>query len=390
MAGIFFLTYWPYYAFVYSWMQDILHLAVAVILAGIFTALLSRTPLLCAVWFRVAAVVFVCAAALLRISWALILPPLFLLFLRRYTYKTVAAALLASVPSILALTTIFRWLCAPYSKVPTAFLMNKLLTLDVNARVLIAHIWTNLGEFRRFYLGVEKMVGYEHLGLLGLFVVLAALVLGARFWPSKWTASLRRFDLVDRPGATLFCCYNQLVITVATVTTYWVGNGGAMRLFSTYVPLALLVAVASGKRIFHYLLVAVIGFNLLMSTRCLRQVHELTRDSFSYAARTAAFKETIRKDIVFTPGANGWDNTLFSDRVPPEFAGLPPGIGVSAISSIESLARPKSRYILASREVIEKAKTKVRFLRTLRGLGGHLWLARGDNPNLYLNLSPSR
>ena len=132
----------------------------------------------------------------------------------------------------------------------------------------------------------------------------------------------------------------------------------------------LLVAVASGKRIFHYLLVAVIGFNLLMSTRCLRQVHELTRDSFSYAARTAAFKETIRKDIVFTPGANGWDNTLFSDRVPPEFAGLPPGIGVSAISSIESLARPKSRYILASREVIEKAKTKVRFLRTLRGLGG--------------------
>ncbi len=49
-----------------------------------------------------------------------------------------------------------------------------------------------------------------------------------------------------------------------------------MRLFSTYVPLALLVAVASGKRIFHYLLVAVIGFNLLMSTRCLRQVHELT------------------------------------------------------------------------------------------------------------------
>ena len=118
VAGAFFLTYWPYYAFVYSWMQDILHLAVAVILAGIFTALLSRTPLSAPVWFRVAAVVFVCAAALLRISWALILPPLFLLFLRRYTYKTVAAALLASVPSILALTTIFRWLCAPYFESP--------------------------------------------------------------------------------------------------------------------------------------------------------------------------------------------------------------------------------------------------------------------------------
>ncbi len=79
---------------------------------------LVTDPFVAPVWFRVAAVVFVCAAALLRISWALILPPLFLLFLRRYTYKTVAAALLASVPSILALTTIFRWLCAPYFESP--------------------------------------------------------------------------------------------------------------------------------------------------------------------------------------------------------------------------------------------------------------------------------
>jgi hypothetical protein len=388
--ALFFLTYWPCYAFVYSWMQDVLHIAVAVVLAGIFTALLSRTPLSRAVWFRVAAVVFVCGAALLRISWALILPPMFLLFLPRYTSKTVAAALLASGVGILLLMITFRWICAPFSNIPTAFLMNKLLTLDVDPKVLFGHMWTNLQEFRRFYLGVEKMVGYEHLGLLGLFCVLAGLILGARMWSPKGTAFLRRFDLIDRPGETFFCCYNQLVITVATVATYWVGNGGAMRLFSTYVPLALLVVFAGGKRTFQYLFVAVIAFNLLMSTRCLRQVQELTHDSFSYPARTAAFKETIRDDIVFTPGANGWDNTLLTDRVPPEFAGLPPGIGVSTITSYESLARPKSRYILASREVIEKAKTKVRFLRTLRNLGGHLWLAKGADPNLYLNLAPSR
>jgi hypothetical protein len=388
--SLFFLTYWPYYAFVYSWMQDILHLAVAVVLAGIFTALLSRSPLSRAAWFRIAAVAFVCAVALLRISWALLLPPMFLLFLRRYNDKTVAGTLLASGAVILALMMVFRWVCAPFSNVATAFLMNKLLTFDVVPRVLFAHIRTNLHEFRRFYLGVEKMVGYEHLGLLGLFCVLAGLVLGARFWPPKWTTHLRNWGLVDRPGATLFCCYNQLVITVATVTTYWVGNGGAMRLFSTYVPLTLLVVVASGKRIFQYLFVAVVAFNLLMSTRCLRQVRELTRDSFSYAARTAAFKETIRDDIVFTPGASGWDNTLLCDRVPPEFAALPAGIGVSSIISYESLVRPKSRYILASREVIERSKLKVKFLRTLPGLGGNLWLAQGDSPNLYLNLSRSR
>jgi hypothetical protein len=371
-------------------MQDILHLAVAVVLAGIFAALLSRTSVSRAVWFRVAAVFFVCAAALLRISWALVLPPLFLLFLPRYTYKTVARALSASAAGILALMATFRWLCAPYPNIPTAFLMNKLLTLDVAPRVLLLHVWANVQEFKRFYLGLEKMVGYEHLGLLGLFGVLAGLVLGARIWPSKWTASLRRLNLMDGPGDIFFCCYNQVVITVATVATYYVGNGGAMRLFAAYVPLTLLVAVAGGKRIFYYLFVATIGFNLLLSTRCLRQVHELTRDSFSYAARTAAFRESIRDDIVFTPGANAWDNTLLADRLPPEFAGLPPGIGLSLIISVESLVKPKSRYIIASGEAVGQAKTNVRLLRTLNELSGGLWLARGKEPNLYLNLSPSR
>jgi hypothetical protein len=127
-----------------------------------------------------------------------------------------------------------------------------------------------------------------------------------------------------------------------------------------------------------------------MTTRCLRQIHELTHDSFAYVARTAEFKESIRHEIVFTPGANGWDNTLLCDRVPPEFAGLPPGIGVSAISSSATLAHPKSRYILASAELIEQTKPKVKFLKTFNGLGGPLWMARGNNANLYLNLSPAR
>ncbi len=389
VLALFFLTYWPYYAFVYSWMQDTLHLALAVVFAGIFSTLLAHAPLSRTLWFRVAAVVFVCAAALLRISWALTLPPLFLLFLERYTWKSVTLALAASAGGILGLMATFRWLCAPYPNVPTAFLMNKLLTLDVAPHVFLSHVWANLQEFRHFYRALEKTVGYEHLGLLGLFSVLSGLVLTMRFWPSKWAAPLRRWGVTDRPADTFFCCYNQLVITVATVATYFVGNGGAMRLFATYVPLTLLVALASGKRIYRYLLVAVIGFNLLVSTRCLRQVNEITRDSFSYAARTAAFQDAIRDKIVFTPGANAWDNTLLSDRLPGEFAGLPPGIGVSYIISLESLAKPKSRYILAERDVVERARTKVRLLCTFHELGGELWLASGKEPNLYLNLSPS-
>ena len=45
-TAVLFLTYWPYYAFVYSWMQETTHLAIAVVLAGLFTAALEPAALL--------------------------------------------------------------------------------------------------------------------------------------------------------------------------------------------------------------------------------------------------------------------------------------------------------------------------------------------------------
>jgi hypothetical protein len=388
-TAVLFLTYWPYYACVYSWMQETTHLAIAVVLAGIFTALLNRRPYSGSVSFRTAAVVFVCAAAMLRISWALMLPPLCILFLRRLTWKSIVVVSTASAAGILALMSAFHWICAPYSNVPTAFMMNKLVTLNVDPAVVLQLVWSNLERLGVWDSPLENLVIDQNSTILIVASAAAVIALMLRRGRWQWLRPAGA-SFAERPGAALFCCYNQAVITLATVTTYSVGNGGALRVFSVHSLLGILVAGAARQRALRLLFFAVIAFNVMMRRPCLDTVNNMTRDSFSSGFRVTAFREMIRDALVFDPKATPWDNTVLVDRYPPDFAGMTPGIGVSLITRRESFSRPKSRYIIASPVTIARAKTNVRLLRKLPGVSGELFSFTDADPNLYLNLSPSR
>jgi hypothetical protein len=388
-TAVLFLTYWPYYAFVYSWMQETTHLAIAVVLAGLFTALLDRRPYSETASFRTAAVTFVCAAALLRISWALMLPPLCILFLRRLTWKSIVLALAASAAAILVLMAAFGWMCSPYSNVPTAFLMNKLVTLDVNPQVLLQLVFSNLERLAHCDSALESLVIDQNSTILIVAGAAAAIAFMLRRGRWQWLRPAGE-SFADRPGEALFCCYNQAVITLATVTTYSVGYGGGLRIFSIHSLLGVLVAAAARQRALRLLFFAVIAFNVMMRRPCLDTVRNLTSDSFSSHSRVAAFREMIRGAIVFDAKATPWDNTVLVDRYPPDFAGMTPGIGVSVITRRESFSRPKSRYIIASPVTIARAKSNVRLLRELPGVSGEMFSFTDVDPNLYLNMSPSR
>ena len=388
-TAVLFLTYWPYYAFVYSWMQETMHLAIAVVLAGLFTAILNRRPYSESVSFRTAAVMFVCAAAMLRISWALMLPPLCVLFLRRLTWKSIVVASAASAAGILTLMAVFRWICAPYSNIPTAYMMNKLLTLDVDPSVLLQLVWSNVERLTRWDSALESLVIDQNSTILIVAGAATAIAFMLRSGRWQWLRPAGE-SLANRPGEALFCCYNQAVITLATVTTYYVGNGGGLRIFSTHSLLGILIAASARQRYLRLLFFAVLAFNVMMWRPCLGTVGNLTRDSFISRSKVEGFREMIRGALDFDPKATPWDNTVLVDRYPPDFAGMTPGIGVSLITRRESFSRPKSRYIIASPVTIARSKTNVRLLRKLPGVSGELFSFTDADPNLYLNLSPSR
>jgi hypothetical protein len=385
----FVLTYWHYYVFVYSWMQETTHLAIAVVVAGIFTSLLWDTPLSRTAAFRAGAVAFIASAALLRISWALMLPPLALLCLPRLTRRASLAALGVSFLGILGLLWTFRWLCAPMSSKANAFMMNKLLTLDVEPHVVLELIWTNLESFSRYRWLLEPVILDEHWSVLLLTGALVAGAAFVRFGPRRLVAGLNK---PTRPGigAALVCFYNQAVITVATVTTYLVGNGGMERMCATHALLSLFIAAASGKRSLQLLFLAALGYNLAMSPKGLEDVEDRIRPAFSPIPGSAEFAARIQDRIEFVPGADAWDNTLLSDRYPRAFLALPPGIGVSVMTLPQCLDHPRSRYVIASPQDVERAGAKLELLCPLKELRGERMLDAAAEANLYLNLQPAR
>lgn len=387
--GIFFLSFWPYYGVVYSWMQETTHLAIAVVIAGIVTALLVRRPLSATLSFRAAAVAFICAAALLRISWALMLPPLFVLFLKRPSGRMLVVALGTSCALILTLMVAFRWICAPFTNNPIAFMMIRLLTLDVRFEDFLQLVLGNIDQLGHSDSVLERLVFDQHWAALAVAGVLATLAAVVRYAPWKWPRSLLA-NVVAHPGDVLFCLYNQGVITLATVTTYIVGNGGGIRIFSIHLLLTLLIAAAAQKQALRLLFFAVMTYNTLMWAPCLEHLRILQDPSFTKVSSLAKFRKTIGPHIIFKPGANAWDNTLLSDRLPLELSALPAGIGVSWFSNLESLSKAKSHYIIATPDKVAKAGLKLKFVRTLKGLRGEIGQFTEADPCLYLNLSAAR
>ena len=291
------------------------------------------------------------------------LPPFFVLFCGRPTARKLAGAGVASLFGILALSWIFRWLGAPYHANPTAFMMTKLLTLDVNWQDFLELVVSNVSQLLgRSSVSVERTLIDEQWTVLAVAGVMTGLFALGR----KRVAFLRGF-LGERPGFALFCFYNQAVIIVATVVTYYVGNGGGLRIFSIHLLLTVFVAAGAPQRALRFLVISTLAYNLMTMGPCLATVNNSLEPCFSRAKSTADFRQMVEDLVVFDPAANGWDNTVLVDGIPAEFCGFAPGIGVSLIIDTDVLRNPKSRYIIATAEEIAYARPKVRLLRNSKG-----------------------
>jgi hypothetical protein len=394
LIPLFFLSFWPYYEHVYSWLQESLHYAIAIVLAGVFAALIAGSPLARKPAFRWAVYLFLGAASLLRISWALMFVPLLVLYhYRRGSVASLVRALLASGATILALMIVYRWLCAPYRAIKDAFLMNKALTLDVDLRTLGAHVRHNLSDVvDTLWTGdaVSRTTVWEH------WLILAAVLAAAAVVALRRRVSAGRGSTPAPPRSHAFLwiiAYNVGVITVATILTYAIGNGGAPRIFSVHLLLTLMLALAAPGWFARGLVLSILLINLAVGAAALDHLHEHYAYSFSNRPRAVAFHDRVQDVLVYEPGANGWANTVLTDRLPGAFAGMPEGIGCEYYISDTFLARqPKSRYIVATPECIlycgQYYGLKVHFLRSLEDMPGERLVA--PHPaNLYLNLAPA-
>ncbi len=400
LLALFVLTFWPFYFFVFSWVQDALQYAFAVLLAGPFAALLGDPPpgrRRVLFWSTLAAV---CVASSIRVSWASLLLPLFLLIRRHGSARSLVVAAGLGCATTVACMKAFQLLCAPYPSEPGAFLMNKLFTGGVSPDDYRRHVWNNLRGLA-MYFRTNLPLGREIVGQSLLFLV-ALGVVAVYYAYSRRSARTGKEPLaVAGPAAgrwLAFLAYNLGAIAVATVLLYWVENFGAARIFSVHLLLGLLVAFNAPLRSLRFFLAAALLCNLVTAPRSLEAIDTYDALRFDMPGghvfarqRVAAFQEAAARVMPFDPKAGPWGNTLLTDRLPMELDGLPPGIGVEYYFSPQMLSRPvRSRYIIAVPEEISRLGTKVTKIATLPRLGSHLYKHPGsDHADLYLNLSPA-
>jgi len=328
-------TFWPLLLFLPTSLQEGLHLAVAVFLAAALRPLLDgreASRALCA-----SLLVILVAASLMRPSWGLLLPPVFVLVFGGAWWRRQVLAVAGAVALAAAIVAAFVYTAAPFGR--EQFIFVKVARLQEGASALLTRTATNASRF------VDDGSALEVRGrFLVLALALACAILATRARPRRELA---------------FNAYNLGSILIAAVLAYVFGPWADYRVFAAPLLLSALL-LASSTATAPRRLALIVLLAQLASVSPFMEAFRGLGESYRYdAARIEAFGAAARRAVVFNAGQDAWCNTLVSVNPPyfyPEMVALPPGIGVTMLFGSWGAPRPalRSRYVLLDPEDLRR------------------------------------
>ena len=342
LAGVALLACWPVLLYVPTASQESLHQSIAIVLAGVFARAIRlgsaiSTP------ERIATLLFLASAALLRYSWAIVLPVLILLWAKKLSPPGFVVAVSSGV-ALLGVSLKVTSLLQPVGTNSGLDAFNELSTDPSRAVERIAQTtWDNLKAFSHpgalDPVALPVQAGVQDWLIVALCALALLSVLKTR---GRVTRLVAVTGLTEREAA--FHLVNLGVTTIAALILYI--PFGYYRFLGAHLLLSLLVFVACRRPLVIALAVAL---SLAMLPAFL-QSYDRWRPNFALdqavvSRERAAFSRLIVYD---SKASSPWCNTLllplplFDWRVTL----VPPGIGVSDESSKTVPNRPKSRYVL--------------------------------------------
>ena len=352
------LTYWPLHLYLPVAMQEPFHLAVAIVLAGIFYRLLVHEG---AVPYRLlgAALVIILGAALVRPTWALLLLPLATIVVEKRPHSPATRGnrpqqvfrywpLLPAGAFVAGMFLLYMYVSAPYPANRLDSDVQLLLISPVEglqsmvARAIaqgMTYLWPDLEN------PLWMLLRYQALGIV---LWMAALAIRRRGTDAGQGAPGHPpWHRAERFTHIL----NLSLVILLVVGLYDLGSWRDYRVFAPHLLLSLLLLAACGRT--RVVAAAVLAGLLFTPSFLVDYKEKASRQFKDDRARIDAFAEQTAGTLVYQPQSDPWCNTILLPQrtaFRPESLAIPAGIGISFYFDNTSPSELKSRYVMVDDE----------------------------------------
>jgi hypothetical protein len=337
LAAAMLLTFWHMLFWAPTGMQESLHHAGAIALAGCFAAVLGpyrRGWVIAIGWIALAVLAFV------RPSWLILFPLWAIATTRSSSRRVIAATVVASIVLGAAILSAYSRMTAPYEE---GFFFLRAASLSLGIQAIVENVVGNvrrLGMPDQFH-RIELLQRYQY-GALLLAATIAAV---AVMWRRRQSRGLP-------PHFAIAASALALALT-AMLVLYQFTNFAEHRVLSAFLLFGTMLCIAAPGRVGPVLAAGIVAVSVANTRTSLIEIKDTWQDRFVWDRRSVSELEyALGATVVYHPDASRWCNTLLTSQYPPQLIGVPGGIGLSVVRKPERMTLPpKSRYLLLDEEV---------------------------------------
>lgn len=338
LAGLTLLTFWHMVFWAPSGMQESLHHAGAIVVAGCFASALSGSS---RGWVTVFGWVAIAVLAFVRPSWIILLPLWAIVSSRSSSRRAMLVSGLLSVVAGITIVFAYSRTTAPYEE---GFFFLRAASFSLGVEAIAENVTANIQRLTmpdQFH-SIELLERYQYGALLLATTVAAVFAMrkreGRAQGPTRYLASV---------AATM------AIALTAMLLLYQFTNYAEHRVLSAFLLFGTMLCLAAPGGIGPLLAAGILVSSVVSMPTSLAEMEDAWRDRFEWDRRALSELEHVLKDtVVYRPQASRWCNTLLTSQYPPQLIAVPAGIGLSVVRKPENMTRPpQSRYLLLDEDV---------------------------------------
>lgn len=337
LATVTLVTFWHAVFWAPTGMQESLHHAGAIVVAGCFASVLGPSPRR---WTMVLGWIVLGLLSFIRPSWMIFLPVWAVATTRHARWHVIAGAVGLSLLYGAIVVMAYNRTVAPYG---TGFFFLRAASLSLPFQALVDNVYDNLQRISRTdqYQSIELLQRYQYVAVL--LTASAASLWAFRRKNQSGGRSLHLPIVAASLGTAL----------AAMLMVYEFASFAEHRVLSAFLLFSAMLCLAAPSRMALVIVLGLVLSNVVTVRMAMTEFEATWRDRFLWAEQDLTeMQHAVHGRVVYRRDSSRWCNTLLTSAYPSSLIAVPAGIGLSVLQKPESFrAPPRSRYVLLDDEV---------------------------------------